>query len=162
VRKFVAGDESTLAELLLDPSTTEFLALPPLRGMRDVHPILTASIAAYAEQAGSRAYAVELQADQRLVGFCAHHPDGDGAVEIMYALARAVRGKGLGFELARGITHHCEDQFPGKAVSAYVAAENAASIRILEKNLAFRNIGWRQHQGFSRPVLLYERSSRGN
>ncbi|HYF41983.1 MAG TPA: GNAT family N-acetyltransferase [Ramlibacter sp.] len=157
VRRFVAGDEAALASLLLDPATTEFLALPPISGVRHVQAILAESIAAYAEETGPRAYAVESQADGQLVGFCASHSDGDRAIEIMYALGRAMWGRGLGWELARALTHHCEEQFPGKAISAYVVGENAASIRILEK-LAFRNLGWSEHQGFAGPVLRYERS----
>ena len=160
VRRFVVGDEAALAALLLDPATTEFLALPPISGTRHVQAIIAESIAAYAEETGPRAYAVELHADGQLVGFCASHPDGGGAVEIMYALGRALWGKGLGSELARGLTHHCEEQFPGKAVSAYVAGENAASMRILQK-LAFRKLGWSRHQGFAGPVLRYERSPQG-
>ncbi|MFF4582403.1 GNAT family N-acetyltransferase [Streptomyces sp. NPDC001389] len=72
--------------------------------------------------------------DGELVGHAEiKHTDTAGGHEIVYALAPAVWGCGLGTELARAVVAHGFGTLGLEEVHATVAAENGASLFLLER-----------------------------
>jgi RimJ/RimL family protein N-acetyltransferase len=67
--------------------------------------------------------------------------DGPGVdVHLGYVLAESAWGQGLGSELVEGFVECCRGERRVRTLIAGVAADNPASIRILEKN-GFRPMG---------------------
>ncbi|KIF07190.1 acetyltransferase [Streptomyces sp. RSD-27] len=72
--------------------------------------------------------------DGELVGHAEiKHTETAGGHEIVYALAPAVWGRGLGTELARAVVAHGFGTLGLEEVHATVAAENSASLVLLER-----------------------------
>jgi GNAT superfamily N-acetyltransferase len=81
------------------------------------------------------AYVVIRRADGLAVGDAGFHgpPGADGEVEVGYALAPRARGAGLASESVALLAGWALTQPGVRAVSARVKAENAASVRVLER-----------------------------
>lgn len=78
--------------------------------------------------------------DGRLVGHAEIKPTtGSGGHEIIYALAAASWGRGLGTELAHALVEHAFGSLGLPEVYATVAAANAASLTVL-KRLGFHQV----------------------
>lgn len=78
--------------------------------------------------------------------------DIDG-YEIIYALARAAWGRGLGTELAEALVGYGFESLGLSEVFATVAAENAASLRVLEK-VGFVPVGQKEDDTGGTTVVL--------
>ncbi|MCF2486537.1 GNAT family N-acetyltransferase [Dyadobacter sp. CY347] len=73
--------------------------------------------------------------DNMLIGSCGYkgEPDASGMVEIGYEIMPSHRLKGLGLELAKGLTEHALAQPGVHKILAHTVREENASVRILEK-----------------------------
>lgn len=75
-----------------------------------------------------------------LIGAVGVHLHGDEAIEIGYWIARAMHGRGVAAEAARGVLGWLAADWPERQVIAECRRENIASWRLLEK-LGFRPTG---------------------
>lgn len=88
-------------------------------------------------------YALELRGGAEVIGFAGIvHPGGQAEAEIKYALARAHWGHGLATEVVIGLLSYGHGTHQLERIIATVAAENAASCRVLEK-AGMRRVGLR-------------------
>jgi ribosomal-protein-alanine N-acetyltransferase len=70
-----------------------------------------------------------------LIPFESEAPEGSGVgIRLGYMLAESAWGQGLGSELVEGFVAWCRAQTEIRSIIAGVAADNPASIRILEKS----------------------------
>lgn len=68
------------------------------------------------------------------IGFCGMvHPGGGETPEVKYAMRRSAWGRGLATEAVAGLLRHAGEVWGLRRVMATVAAENAASLRVLAK-----------------------------
>jgi RimJ/RimL family protein N-acetyltransferase len=83
-----------------------------------------------------------------------------GGVEIGYAIADAHQGLGLATQAVRAMTEWALARFGLDAIDGYVAAENVASCRVLEKAGFVRvDEAARPMHGVTRLVRSYRRSA---
>lgn len=88
-------------------------------------------------------FALELRGESEVIGFAGIvHPGGQAEAEIKYALARAHWGHGLATEVVIGLLSYGHGTHRLERIIATVAAENAASCRVLEK-AGMRRVGLR-------------------
>ena len=134
LRDFRPGDLGRLALLLADP---EFM-IGSVRGTLDraaARRRLAGLIAGY-HQNGFAKWAVIHRAERRLIGYCGLEPMAAGAAryrELGYRLDGAYRGQGLATEAARAAVADAFGRLALPRIHAFVAPDNAASIRVLEK-----------------------------
>jgi len=81
---------------------------------------------------GIARYAVELQQQPGLIGFCGFKPAGD-FVDLGYQYSKAVWGTGIGLEAALAVRHFGLQSLAITNMEAGGAVANHASIRILAK-----------------------------
>lgn len=93
-------------------------------------------------------------ADGEYVGYVQLVPMGDGSWEIGYHTVKAYAGKGYATEAVRAFLPVMMNQLGLTQVTGICAAENAASIRVLEK-CGFRRVfeGDGMYQGTMRPIV---------
>lgn len=78
--------------------------------------------------------ALTLTETSGVIGFCGIvRPGGQEEDELKYALLRSCWGAGLATEAARGMLEHAREHLGLGEIIATVAAENAPSLRVLEK-----------------------------
>ncbi|EDY83995.1 acetyltransferase, GNAT family [Verrucomicrobiia bacterium DG1235] len=85
----------------------------------------------------SRGYglsALQLSDTGEIIGFCGLvHPNGQHEPEIKYALLERYWGKGYASECVKGMIQYGHKQYGMDSIIATVAAENAASQKVLAK-----------------------------
>jgi ribosomal-protein-alanine N-acetyltransferase len=86
------------------------------------------------ERHGFSAWAVVERASERVVGYCGlQRLDGGPDVELVYRMAREVRGRGLATEAGRACLIAGFDDLGLDRVVAVAHAENVAARRVLKK-----------------------------
>ena len=81
----------------------------------------------------SAAFTIQMLSNKDIVGFLFLYEEGR-QLRLGYLLSKAVWGKGLGSELIKGLVEWCADAGDIASISGGVEVDNAASIRVLEKN----------------------------
>jgi RimJ/RimL family protein N-acetyltransferase len=81
-------------------------------------------------------------ADKTLIGETEFHgpPDGSGKVEVGYSIVPTYRARGLATEATRALIEASLQRPDIRRITAECVADNAASLRVLEK-LGMRRIG---------------------
>ncbi len=127
--------------------TRDFEGLLALQGDPDVyryvgngHPLSSDQVALWIERArgnieknGFGTGAIVRKGEDKLIGWAGYaRPEGQ-EVEIIYGLAAAEWGKGLGTEIAQGLVNAARERYKISPLHATVAPENSRSIRLLKK-----------------------------
>ena len=151
LRALTAGDLHALAALWMDPLVSVWIGE---HTREDVEEELHLHIAHQASH-GWSLWAVEDRSSGRLIGDCGLQPlELKGPdVELGYELLPAVWGHGLATEAAMASLRAAFGPLGMERVVATVKAENAASVRVLEK-AGMRLVGPRM--AYEEPMLLYD------
>jgi RimJ/RimL family protein N-acetyltransferase len=158
LRGFVDGDLEAFTELRADPDVIRFMpggeVLAPF-----AREIAIGRIKRYRKEwaRGFGVWAVEERETGAMIGYAGLEP-GDGTdprreAELMYVLARAAWGRGLGREAARACLYFGFQHVGLKCVAALTAEQNAASRRVLEA-IGMRYIHNCNYSGID--AILYE------
>jgi RimJ/RimL family protein N-acetyltransferase len=155
IRSFVESDIAAFAELVADPEV-----------MRDVGGGETHSAEKAAEyvrrciardrDTGAARYAVIDRADGRFLGMCGYAPER-GATDFGWRLRRDAWGRGYGTEAAVAVLEYGLTTLSLTDIFAHAFADNAASIRIIEK-LGFEFV--EEDHLYGRSVVRYRPSIR--
>jgi ribosomal-protein-alanine N-acetyltransferase len=95
--------------------------------------------------------------EDRLVGRAGFGPHSDGR-ELGYTIRRELWGRGLATEIAAALVSWHSTHAAGAPLYAYVARENPASRRVLEK-IGFQSVGLEEHNGMPCELLSLAASS---
>ena len=99
-------------------------------------------------------FALVLRQTGEVIGFCGLvHPGGLPEVEIKYALLREFHGRGFATEAVRALIAYGIESFNLTQIIATAYAENAASLRVLEKS-GMKAVGRRDH-GDGKPISTF-------
>lgn len=164
LRHFVAEDAPRILELNAEPTTARWLPSHAYADLGQAKAALAFLISSYAAPGDPRhgpyVLGVALQGTGQLIGHVGFSPL-DGEVEVSYAIAESVRGRGLGTE---ALHHACDwacRTFGLPGVVAATASRNHASRRVLEK-ARFAHVGDEvtNFQGAQEAVSRYRRGVR--
>lgn len=134
---YLPADEDTFVALFQDTRVSRWMGDGPQSEAADRALFGRVFTTVYAHDAFD-VWAV--REDGRYVGHAEIKPTGTvGGHEIIYALAPGAWGRGLGRELAAALTAHGFDRLGLPQVHATVAAENHASLRVLE-HVGYRHV----------------------
>ncbi len=133
LRWFTPDDAEFIYELLNQPAWKRFIGdrgIDSLEAARNY--IETVPLAAYRRH-GFGLFAVELKAENTLVGICGLlKRDALQDVDIGFALLSRFEGQGLMYEAAAAILVYSRDTLALERVVAIAQPDNARSIRLLE------------------------------
>ena len=155
VRRLAAGDVEDLLAVYGDREV--------VRWVDDGEPLTRADAERWVEvtdrnfaRRGRGMAALVLTATGEVVGFCGIVRPGDQEEdEVKYALRRDRWGQGLATEVVEAMLDHAERRFGLGRIIATVAAENRASLRVLEK-VGMRPLGERlEDDGSVTRVLVW-------
>ncbi len=141
LRHFMPSDAPFILALLNSAGWLRFIGDRGVRTLADAEGyIQRAAIASYAQH-GFGLYLVARRADGIPVGMCGLlKRDYLEDIDIGYALLPEFAGQGYAFEACLRVAAHARDDFGCTRLAAVVQADNAASIRVLEK-LRQRRVG---------------------
>jgi ribosomal-protein-alanine N-acetyltransferase len=131
LRPYRAEDLDALHALWTDPDVRRYLWDDVVIARDLAEEVLRASLALF-EQRGFGQWAVFLQGEPDLIGFCGYRLHED-TPELLFGLLRTYWGRGLATEAARAVLH---DGFTRLGFARVVAATdppNAASVRVLQR-----------------------------
>ena len=136
LRELTHADHEALFEMYQDPRMNRYLGGPPppreeyWAKVRETWP-------AYYARHGFGLWATVRREDGRLMGRCgllSQEVDGERHVEVAYALASEFWGRGYATEAARASRDHAFRTLDVPHVISLILPDNAASIRVAEKN----------------------------
>jgi RimJ/RimL family protein N-acetyltransferase len=134
VRRLRADDLDDFAALTGDPTVARFMddGRPLSREMTARW--IEVSLANY-DARGWGCFGVTAIADDRLIGYAgfARPPERPGIIELIYAFAPTVWGRGYATEVAAGLVAFGFAACGMTRIEATISPENAASRRVLEK-----------------------------
>jgi RimJ/RimL family protein N-acetyltransferase len=146
LRPFALTDLDALAAILADPEVMRYMPGGRPIPREQVARNLPARIERLARD-GFGLWAVERQADARLIGQCGlFHLDNTPEIEVAYLLDRACWGQGLASEAASAALRYGFETLGLPRIVGVALPANGASCRVLEK------IGLR----FERPARHYD------
>jgi len=135
LRPLAAADADRLAELDADPEVRRYVHLgaPPTRA--ELEAALPCMLARFGEPPVEPAFwAAEERSTGAFVGWFHLRPAAEpGVLELGYRLRRDRWGRGYGSEGARALVERAFRHLGADRVEAVALAENAASIRVMEK-----------------------------
>jgi ribosomal-protein-alanine N-acetyltransferase len=136
LRELTDADHEALFQMYQDPRMNRFLGGPPppreeyWKKVRETWP-------AYYARHGFGLWAAVRREDGRLLGRCgllSQEVEGERQVEVAYALAPELWGRGYATEAARASRDHAFRTLDAPQVISLILPENAASIRVAERN----------------------------
>ena len=134
LRHMEPGDAEFMLGLLNDPGWHRFIGDHGIRTVDGAREHIVKGPIAMVARLGFGFYLVERKADGRPLGLCGlAKRDFLDDVDIGYAFLPQHWGRGYAFEAARGVLAHAKHDIGLKRIVATVRAENAASIKLLEK-----------------------------
>jgi [ribosomal protein S5]-alanine N-acetyltransferase len=141
LRRITAADAAFMLRLLNEPSFLQNIGDRHVRTLEDACAYIAKGPQASYETHGFGLYMMELKESGEAIGICGllkreSLPDAD----VGYALTPEFWSRGFASEAVAGVLTHAAETFALKRVLAVVNAENAASIRVLEKQ-GFRRRG---------------------
>jgi len=163
LRRFVAEDAALLLALNAEPSTSRWLPSHVYADREAADAALAHLIAAYAAPGDPRLGPYVLGIDDartgRLIGHVGFSPL-DGEVEVSYAVAEALRGRGYGSEALDAACAWVCRTFGLPGVVAVTASDNIASRRLLERvRFIHEKDESRRFQGVQQAVAWYRRAA---
>lgn len=158
LRRFCSSDLNALGALFADPEITRYLALDDMGC--DIALDFAAEFIGGSEEEfashGSGALAVTIQGQDELIGYAGARPlpDRTRALELMYAVQRAMWGRGYATEAAAAVLHWAFVTFDDlREVLAMVHSDNMASLAVLRR-LGMRPQGLTDHY-YDMTLALY-------
>jgi RimJ/RimL family protein N-acetyltransferase len=142
LRRFTLDDAELMLAIWNDPAFVRFVGDRGVRSIEDARTALTdGALRLYAEY-GYGPFRVALKAGDVPIGICGlFHREGLDDPDIGFALLPDYCGKGYAFEAARAVISHAGDDLGLERLTAIVSADNAASIRLIEKlGLTFERV----------------------
>lgn len=139
--RFKADDLEALAELLNDPTISEFTTVPHPYTRKNAREWLRLVNQTTRKHGEARQFAVRYE-DRLVGGFDFRHLKTGHKGELGYWLGAPFRGRGIMTEVVEAGCHYARERWELERLEALVYPHNEASIRVLEKS------------GFSREGLL--------
>lgn len=141
LRRFTPADAEFIVELLNSPGWHRFIGDRGVRTPTDALGYLERAVFSSYERWGFGLYHVAQRSDGAAVGMCGLlQRDSLDIVDLGFAFLPAYAGRGYASESARRVLAHARDDFSCREIAGLVQADNAASIRVLEK-LGLRHAG---------------------
>ena len=135
------ADVDALFALFADPQVVRYWSRPAWTERRQAEELVAADVAGLGEGQAVRLGVVLVDEDRPVGTFSLFALDrGSRRVEIGYALAPAVWGRGLATEAGRAVVDHAFDVLGLNRLEADVDPRNVSSARVLER-LRFRQEG---------------------
>ncbi len=132
VRTWMPDDAAALATIYGDPETMKYI-LSGTKTLEQTRVAIAQMIDAQ-ERDGCSMWPVVLKANSELIGTCGLMKTEQAHVlELGFAFAPAARGKGYGYESARGVLTFGFRQLHAKSVIALTSPFNAPSIVLINK-----------------------------
>ena len=146
---WLPSDVDELLEVHSDPATMRFVR----HGRPETRHQTARLIDQYIGENDDRGYTKWRLADLqgRMVGRAGFGPHRDGR-ELGYTIRRELWGRGLATEIAAALVTWHSTHAAGVPLYAYVACENPASRRVLEK-IGFETVGLEAHNGMPCELL---------
>lgn len=151
LRPVAPGDLDVLHVLWTDAQVRRWLWDDVVIAHEVARDAIDASVASFDAVGFGHFLVIDAAADD-VVGFCGLRRDGAG-VELVYALAPAVWGRGYATEAAAAVLGDAFRRVGLPRVVAQTDAPNAASIRVLER-LGMRRVG--DEAGPGGPLVAFE------
>ena len=133
LRPFTREDADELHRIFVEPGVRRFLWDDEVIPRERVESLIETSIASF-ETEGFGLWAVSLQSEDRLIGFCGfwffHDPP---KLELLYGLAEEYWNAGLATEMARAMLAHGFGRLGFERIEASTDAANAASVSVMSK-----------------------------
>jgi len=136
IREFREGDLEPLFRLMSDPEIMRYIRAPDTE-IEMVRNRLVTWAAYHAEHPKLGVFALESIEDGAFAGYCVARHVGFEAgkdLEVGYAIAPELAGKGLATEVAQGLSDYLFDAFPVDKLVAFTDPRNVVSQRVLEKS----------------------------
>ena len=131
LRKHIPEDAQVLhRDLGIDPSTYEYSGWNPYATPEMAEEMVGRFMA---DDASSHLYAWALTFEGILIGTIGAYNYENGRIEIGYSIVKAWRGRGFATEAARKVVEYLTQNEGISCVTAWVAAENTGSRKVLEK-----------------------------
>lgn len=145
LRPLEMPDRAAYVSFLTQPEVTRFLGTGQNKTPPEAEAILLDFCRQWEEHLRWGVWAV-CTPDGQLAGHCGFLPLDGGPVELLYALAPAFWGRGLGTEAASAVLAYAAEQHLWPQVDALVYPQNHPSSRILKK-LGFVLLSQETHFG---------------
>jgi len=133
LRPFTREDVDELHRLFVEPGVRKFLWDDEVIPRERTESVIETSIASF-EAEGFGLWAVLLQAEDALIGFCGfwlfHDPP---QLELLYGLSEECWNTGLATEMARATLSYGFEQLGFERIEASTDAAHAASVRVMQK-----------------------------
>ena len=135
LRNFVEADAREMFEVLGDPQVMRFSSNGPY-SFQKTEQFVAGCLEGYAKR-GVGLFAIVHKDDQKVIGYCGFYflaIDGVDEVEIGYRLHPAYWSRGLATEASMAVRDFGFDGLGFARLISCIEEENAASIRVAEKN----------------------------
>lgn len=154
ITRFTPDMARRVHELSLDSDTRAFVPDEVFETVGDAAETVAFLISCYDRNDGPLAYPVLL--DGAYIGYVQLVPMDDGSWEVGYHIGSSYTGRGYASEAVRAFLPVIMDRLNLTSVTGVCLAENAASIRVLEK-CGFTRIfaGQGSYQGAMRSIVRY-------
>ena len=144
LRRFTESDTEAYAEIMLNPSVTQYLGDGSNFSKENAAKVLARFESVW--DAGYGIFAVIERASSKLIGYCGIRQIPDGRVELLYAYAPSVWGKGYATEAGKAVLDYAKKNFDIARIIAMSYPQNGGSIGVIKK-LGFESIGQEEHFG---------------
>jgi len=133
LRPFRPDDLDVLHELWTEAGVRRYLWDDEIIPRETAEAVIKASVDSFTRH-GFGFWALSLKTDASIIGFCGlRFIDDTEEVELLYGLKESFWGRGLATEAAREVIRHGFDRCEITRISAITDAQNAASVRVMEK-----------------------------
>lgn len=133
LRTFTPDDAKMFFELCSDPKVLEFTGEKPLKSEKEALQVLTEKILKNQyEKSGFGRWAAHLKKNGLFIGWCGLKEE-NGEIDLGYRLRKRFWGKGFATEAAKAVLDYGFEELQLEKIHAKCMAENAASVRVMEK-----------------------------
>ena len=131
LRRYRPEDAEPLHQYLgTDPATAQYSGWNPYATLEAAQETVRRIIAGYDDE---RSYSWVMDVDDVVVGTIGAYDRQDGRIEVGFCLVKGWRGRGLATEALRKVLEYLTENEGIPCVTAWCAAENIGSRRVLEK-----------------------------
>lgn len=134
LQKLTLDDAALMLAIWNDPAFHRFVGDRGIRTLDQARDALSAGALAHYADYGFGPYRVSLKTGDTPVGICGlFRREGLDDTDIGFSILPLFSGNGLAFEAARAVISHAREEIRLGRLTALVAPENHASIRLIEK-----------------------------
>ena len=150
IRPFRESDAPVYAEIVSDPDVMKYTIEGEPQSFDSAKEYILRCIRSYETRGYSR-YAVVLQAENDLIGFCGFMDD-NGELEFGWRYGKSYWGRGYATEAAMAVLDYAVQNRVVPQIVCLCESENVASIRVVEK-LGMKLVGQDTYKG--KPLYRY-------